>query len=55
MGNIWGTGNIMGTILGYILNARGYEQVDGSHYESDSNAVPVTNPITVQIVLMLFA
>jgi hypothetical protein len=30
-----------------MLNARGYEQVDGSHYASDSIAAPVTNPITV--------
>ena len=36
------------------LNARGYEQVDGSHYASDSIAAPVTNPITVCIVLMLY-
>jgi hypothetical protein len=36
------------------LNARGYEQVDGSHYASDSIAAPVTNPITVRIVLMLY-
>ena len=35
------------------LNARGYEQVDRSHYASDSIAAPVTNPITVQIILML--
>ena len=36
------------------LNARGYKQVDGSHYASDSIAAPVTNPITVRIVLMLY-
>ena len=36
------------------LNARGYEQVDGSHYTSDSIAMPVTNPIKVRIILMLF-
>ena len=36
------------------LNAHGYEQVDGSHYASDLIAAPVTNPITVQIVLMLY-
>ena len=35
------------------LNARGYKQVDGSRYASDSIATPVTNPITVQIILML--
>ena len=37
-----------------LLNARGYEQVDGSHYASDSIAAPVTNPITVQVILMSF-
>ena len=36
------------------LNACGYEQVDGSHYVSDSIAAPVTNPITVQIIIMLY-
>ena len=36
------------------LNARGYEQVDGSHYASDSIATPVINPITVQIILILY-
>ena len=35
------------------LNARGYEQGDGSYYASDSIAAPVTNPITLWIVLML--
>jgi hypothetical protein len=29
------------------LKARGYDQIDGSHYASDSIAAPVTNPITV--------
>jgi hypothetical protein len=37
------------------LNARGYEQVDGNHYASDSIATPVTNPITVRIVLMFYS
>ena len=36
------------------LYARGYKQVDGKHYSSDSIAAPVTNPITVRIVLMLW-
>jgi len=36
------------------LNAHGYEQVDGSHCGSDSIAAPVTNPIAVQIILMLY-
>ena len=36
------------------LNACGYEQVDGSHYALDSIAAPVTNPITVRGVLMLY-
>ena len=36
------------------FNTRGYEQVDGRHYAPDSIAMPVTNPITVQIVLMLW-
>jgi hypothetical protein len=36
------------------LNACGYDQVDGSHYTSDSIAAPVTSPITVRILLMLY-
>jgi hypothetical protein len=36
------------------LNACRYKQVNGSHYVSDSIAVPVTNPITVHIILMLY-
>jgi hypothetical protein len=36
------------------FNACGYEQIDGSHYASDSIAAPVTNPITVRIVLMFY-
>ena len=36
------------------LNARGYEQVDRHHYALDSIAMPVTNPDTVQIVLILW-
>ena len=36
------------------LDARGYEQVDGRHYTSDSIAAPVTNSITVRTVLMLW-
>ena len=35
------------------LKAKGYKQVDGSHYSSDSIADPVANSINVQIVLML--
>ena len=35
------------------LNARGYEQVDGDHFVSDSIASPVTNPNTVRMVLTL--
>lgn len=36
------------------LNARGSQQVDQSNYASDSVVAPVTNSITVQIVLMLY-
>ena len=37
------------------LNARGYEQMDGKHYYSDSIAAPVTNPNTICIVWTLMA
>lgn len=36
------------------LNAQEYKQVDGIHCASDSIATPVTNPITVWIVIMLY-
>jgi hypothetical protein len=36
------------------LKAQGYEKVDGSHYASDSIAADGTNPITVQIVLVMY-
>ena len=37
------------------LNARGFEQVDGIHYDEDTKAAPVTNEITIRIVLILMA
>ena len=36
------------------LNARGHEQVYGSHYASNSIATLVTNPITMHIILTLW-
>jgi hypothetical protein len=35
------------------LNARGYEQVPGKHYDPNSIAAPVTSDVTIQIVLTL--
>jgi hypothetical protein len=35
------------------LNARGYKQVDGVHYDSHNISAPVTNNVTVCIVLTL--
>jgi hypothetical protein len=35
------------------LNARGYEQVPGKHYNPNSIAAPVTSDITIRIVLTL--
>jgi hypothetical protein len=35
------------------LNARGYEQVPGKHYEPNSIAAPVTSDVTIRIVLTL--
>ena len=35
------------------LNARGYEQVDGEHYDEDSKASPVVQAATIRIVLTL--
>ena len=34
-------------------NGRGYGQVDGLHYDSSSIHAPVTNDVTVRIVLTL--
>jgi hypothetical protein len=35
------------------LNARGYEQIDGVHYDSHNISAPVTNDVTIRIVLTL--
>ena len=36
------------------LNARGFEQVDGEHYFSDSIAAPVSNPSTIRVAWVLW-
>jgi hypothetical protein len=35
------------------VNARGYEQIDGEHYDADSMAAPVVNEITIRLVFTL--
>jgi len=35
------------------VNARGYEQIDGEHYDADSTAAPVVNEITIRLVFTL--
>jgi Reverse transcriptase (RNA-dependent DNA polymerase) len=35
------------------LNARGFEQVDGVHYNSTNKAAPVVNEITIVVVLIM--
>jgi hypothetical protein len=35
------------------LNARGYEQVDGIHYDSSNISSPVTNDTTIRIIMVL--
>ena len=37
------------------LNARGYEQIDGEHYDDNTKAAPVVNGITIRIVLVIMA
>ena len=37
------------------LNARGYEQVEGKHYVEHNTSAPVTNPITIRIILTMMA
>lgn len=37
------------------LNARGYEQINGQHFDIDSISAPVTNPISICIALTMFA
>ena len=41
-----------GTLRGR-LNARGFKQVDGQHYDSSSIHAPVTNAVTIRVVLVL--
>lgn len=33
-----------------LVNAQGYKQVDGMHYDADSTAAPVVNEITICVV-----
>jgi hypothetical protein len=35
------------------LNARGYEQVDGEHFDSTNISSPVTNDATIRIIMVL--
>ena len=35
------------------LNARGFEQVDGKHYQSHDISAPVTNDMTIRIIFVL--
>ena len=35
------------------INARGFEQKDGEHYDSTSIASPVANDVTIRVVLVL--
>jgi hypothetical protein len=35
------------------LNARGYKQVDGIHYDSSNISSPVTNDATIRIIIVL--
>jgi hypothetical protein len=39
----------------HVLNARGFEQIDGQHYFSDSILSPVSDPLTIRIPFTLFA
>jgi hypothetical protein len=35
------------------INGRGYEQVDGEHYDKDDVASPTINVVTVRVILVL--
>jgi hypothetical protein len=35
------------------LNARGYDQIDGEHYDDNTKAAPVVNEATIRIVMIL--
>jgi hypothetical protein len=35
------------------INGRGYEQIDGEHYDKDDVAAPTVNIVTVRVVLVL--
>ncbi len=41
-----------GTLRGH-MNARGFKQVEGQHYDSTTISSPVTNSATIRIMLML--
>jgi hypothetical protein len=44
--------NSNGTLCGRI-NVRGFKQVEGQHYNASSISAPVTNGMTIKLVLML--
>ena len=35
------------------MNARGFEQIDGQHYDSNSISAPVASDITIRVVIVL--
>jgi Reverse transcriptase (RNA-dependent DNA polymerase) len=35
------------------LNARGYEQIDGEHFDKDTKVSPVVGLMTIMIILIL--
>ena len=49
----WAMKNKANGTLRARLTARGYEQVDGEHYDKDTTAAPVVNEATIRIVFIL--
>ena len=35
------------------MNMRGYEQIDGEHYDASSIASPVTNDMSIHMILVM--
>ena len=50
---IWDTNKKDNGVHRSRLNARGYEKIDGVHYDSANIASPVINDISIKVVLVL--
>ena len=53
LSNVWAMKKKANGTFRARLNARGYEQVDGEHYDSHATFAPVASEMTIMIILVL--